>query len=412
MKKVILTENQFKTLIDDIIVEQSQTRKKSYTVNFGSLWPMGMWKLTSQQEQTLSTELQKIVEFITKNKGSKITIQIESGESQVNNKDNEVDPPVAVKKGYLAQKRGESVKTFLESYFKSLVGETISETDLPIIPNPIIIKGQTKYNGPKDLNDKNKVQLYNREQFVRAVITVDRTYECLVGLEITIGYYKDKNKKEHNCDEAIFELRMNGIPIGEVNLNNSLLDFTIQDMKNTQDKRNEVYRKKVERFEKLLKQGYVNDYDRPQMVGEPPKKTYHDDIVKMAKKSGYGDDIEKYMNDIATINSSFETYNRKSDGQQGGSRSQTFIIDNSIAKKVISNTKTQNIIFSIVPLVSKDGKYKLFHNVGSHAETPWVTIVNKNTNQIYFDGEPNSNMERGSTKETVLLTTNLCGGKL
>jgi hypothetical protein len=408
MRKVILSENQFKILVDNIISEQNLSKTQSITINFGSLWPMGKWKLTQEQQEQITIELVKIVEFMNKNRGSKITIQIESGESQVNNKDTEVDPPVSVKKGYLSQKRGESLKTFLENYFKSLVGKKINENEIPVISPPKSIIGTTKYNGPSDLENPQKVQLYNSEQFVRAIITAEKTYECLVGLEITIGYYEGKNSKEHECDEAIFELRMNGVRIGEVNLNNGLMDFSIDDRKKQEEKRNETYLKKVERFEKLLKQGYVNDYDRQQMVGEPPKRTYHTELIQMAKKSGYENDMERFMNDIATINTSFEKYNRKSDKKKGGSRSQTFVINNQLAQSIMSKTKTDNVVLSIVPLVSKDGKYKIFYNEGSHGDTPWVTIVNPQTKQVYFDGEPNVDLERGSTKETILLNKNFC----
>ncbi len=408
MRKVILSENQFKILVDNIISEQNLSKTQSITINFGSLWPMGKWKLTQQQQEQITKELVKIVGFMNKNKGSKITIQIESGESQVNNKDTEVDPAVSVKKGYLSQKRGESLKTFLENYFKSLVGKKINENEIPIIPTPKSIIGTTKYSGPADLENPQKVQQYNSEQFVRAIITAEKTYECLVGLEVTIGYYKGKNTKEHHCDEAIFEFRMNGVTIGEVNLNNGLLDFTIDDRKKQEEKRNETYRKKVERFEKLLKQGYVNDYDRQQMVGEPPKQTYDSELTKMAKNSGYEDDVDRFMNDIAKINTSFEKYNRKSDKQRAGSRSQTFVINNQLAQSIMSKTKTENVVLSIVPLVSNNGKYKIFYKEGSHGDTPWVTIINPKTKQVYFDGEPNIDLERGSTKETILLNKNFC----
>jgi len=419
MKTVILTEGQIKNLIDGVINEQNENKTETITVNFGAIWPMGKWKLTPQQSSQITDELVKIVNFINQHKGSKITIQLEAGESKVTNKDNEVNPPVALQPGVLSQKRGESLKIFLDNYFKSLVGKTLSENDLPEIPEPKTIIGQTSYSGPADLKDKTKLAQYQSEQFVRAVISASKNYECIVGMEVTIGYYPNKNKSSHVCDEAIFELRMNGVPIGEVNLNNSVLDTTLDKVKNYNAKSEANYNKTVERalkkWDELVKLGVEKNTEREKrkymqdMVGEKPEAmTIPDWMSDKAKNVGYSD-VNQFMSDLTVINDAFKSYGRQSNNQNGGSRSQSFVLDGAKAKSIIDNAPSDKIVLSIVPLVSKSGKYKIFYERGSHADTPWVTIKSKKSQQPLFDGEPNVGMRRGSTQETILLTTDLCG---
>lgn len=412
MKTIILTENQIRRVIDGVINEQNESKKETITVNFGAVWPMGKWKVTSQQASTITPKLVEIVNFITKHKGSKVTIQIEAGESQVTNSDNEVNPPVKLAPGVLSQKRGESMKNLISSYFQSLVGKEITQNDIPNIPEPKTIIGQTPYSGPNDLKDKNKMSLYNQEQFVRAVISAEKNYECIVGLEITIGYYSGKNKSEHNCDEAIFELRMNGVSLGIVNLNNSSLDMGYDYVMNRYKKDQESYEKRVANFERLLAAGVYKERERKKILpSETPSVKWPLAFTRKASEMGYKT-VEPFIDELNKINNSFKEYGRKSDGRSGGNRSQTFILDGAKAKSIIDNAPSDKIVLSIIPLVSKDGKYKIFYQTGTHADTPWVTIINRKAEKTLFDGEPNIGMKRGSTQETVLLTTDLCGNPI
>lgn len=408
MKTLILTEEQIRNLIDGVLLEQNESKKESITVNFGAVWPMGKWKITPQQTATITEKLVQITNFINQHKGSTVKIQIEAGESRVTNKDNEVTPAVALEPGVLSQKRGESMKNFLTSYFQSLVGKAISESDLPEIPEPKTIIGTTDYSGPKDLQDKSKMALYNQEQFVRAVITAEKNYECIVGMEITIGYYSGKNKASHECDEAIFELRMNGVSLGLVNLNNSSLDMGVDYVMNRFNKQQATYDKQVKEFERQVAAGVYKERERKKVLSDPPVIQWPQNMRHRASTLGY-ETIEPFVEDLQKINNSFKQYGRKSDGRSGGNRSQTFVLDGVKAKSIIDNAPSDKIVLSIIPLVSKDGKYKIFYNTGTHADTPWVTIINRKLNKTLYDGEPNIGMKRGSTQETVLLTTDLCG---
>lgn len=383
MKRIVVTENQAKKIVDYIINEQNSVKTEALTVDFGAVWPMGKWKLTNEQIAVIAQKSTQITDFITKHKGSKITIQIEAGESQITNKDTEANPPVELAKGELSQKRGESMVDFLKKYFQSLVGKAITQEQMPNIPEPKTIIGTTPYKkgditDPKTGKlDPKKAQKYQKEQFVRAVVSASKDYECLVGMEITIGYYPGQSKADHTCDEAIFELRMNDVSIGEVNLNNAFLDLLGVNIAKTNP-----------RYESL-------------------QRSYG----PLATRHGY-ENIEQFFGAVIEVNKAFAGYGRKTDGRSGGSRSQTFILDGEKAKSIIDNSPSDKIVLSIVPLVGPNSKYKMFHAKGSHADTPWVTIKSKKSTRPLFNGEPNIGMKRGSTEKTILLQTDLCGNPI
>jgi hypothetical protein len=384
---------------------------------------MGMWKLTSQQSGPIVQKLIGITDFINKNKGSVVTIQIEAGESQVTNVDNEDPSKPKLQPGVLSQRRGEQMVNFLTQYFQGLVSKGAIDK-MPELPTPITKIGETPYK--KNTSDlKTKKDLYQQEQFVRAIISAKKDYECLVGMEITIGYYPGQSKSDHTCDEAIFELRMNGVSIGEVNLNNSKLDVSLGAAEKTNQLRNRTYESRLKKAEQSwnrdIKDGTVKISSNPQKaeeqkakyikdnVGEPPTLAQPPSwLSPLATKNGYKT-INEFEADILKINQSFVQYGRKSDGQSGGQRSQSFILDGAKAKSIIDNAPTDKIVLSIVPLVSQYGKYKIFYDKGSHADTPWVTIKSKKSEKPLYNGEPNVGMSRGSTKETILLQTDLCG---
>jgi hypothetical protein len=406
MKTIILSESQVKNVIDRLLSEQTPLRTESIVVNFDAIWPMGKWKLTPQQTEPITQKLTQIRDFINKNRGSDVTIQIEAGESQVTNRDGEDPSKPELKPGVLSQRRGQSMVTFLNQYFQDLVTNRIIEK-MPNLPNPITKIGATPYKkGSNDLIDKK--EQYQQEQFVRAIISTKKDYECLVGMEITIGYYRGKNSSDHNCDEAIFELKMNGVSLGVVNLNNSTLDMGIDYVKNTFQKQEENYKKKVSDFEKGVSNGIYKERERKKYVPEPPTIAWPNNMRSRASTLGYKT-IEPFIEDLQKMNDSFKKYGRKSDGKTGGNRSQTFVLDEARAKSIIDNSPSDKIVLSIVPLVSKEGNYKIFYQTGTHADTPWVTIKSKNSSDPLFNGEPNIGLKRGSTEETVLLQTDLCG---
>lgn len=418
MKTIILSESQVKNVIGRILSEQNEIKTESATVNFDAVWSMGKWKLTSQQSGPIIQKLIQITDFINNHKGSVITIQIEAGESQVTNYDAEDPAKPILAPGVLSQRRGDSMVRFLTQYFQGLVDKGAIDK-MPELPKPITKIGSTPYKkGSTDLKDKQAQ--YQQEQFVRAIITTKKDYECLVGMEITIGYYPGQSKAQHQCDEAIFELRMNGVSLGEVNLNNSILDVGLSRFYALADRAKLLYQKNYKKAEQMwerdVKNGtitkptdekkvqYISDY-----AGEEPQgPEFPSWVESKATKLGY-ESAKMFSDSITKVNEAFKSYGRKSDGATAGARSQTFILNGEKAKSIIDQAPSDKIVLSIVPLVSKNGKYKMFYEKGSHADTPWVTIKSKKSENPLFNGEPNVGMQRGSTKETILLQTDLCG---
>lgn len=414
----ILSLHESFTKSNYILNEQNETRVDTITVPLDANWGMGKYRITPQQQTALQDKIFEINKFITLHKGSTVSIQIESSESQVTNFDGETGGKKELPSGQLAQLRANSIINYLKIYFQRLIQNGSIQT-MPTFPEPIIKVGQTPYKKfSGDLKDKTKVEQYKSEQYVKAIVSLSKNYDCIVGLEITIGYYPGQNTGSHTCDEAIFELKMNGIPIGEVNLNNSTLDMGLDNIEKKYNKELVLYNKKLQNvtksFETYVKNGEEKEKNRERFIkqyaGEPPVKDETPEwLISKAQKSGYGTDVDKFKQDLNTINNSFKTYGRKSDGVAGGARSHTFTIDGPKSKSIINQAPSDKIIFTLTPLVSKNGKYKIFYKEGSHSDTPWVTIKSKKQQEPLFNGEPNMNMRRGETSETILLQTDLCG---
>lgn len=403
-----------------ILNEQNETKIESIVVPLDAKWGMGKYNITPEQAKNLQGKLSEIQNFISKHKGSTVTIQIESSESQVTNFDKETNAKDPLPPGRLAELRATSVINYLNSYFQKLV-QTGFITTLPTFPQPIIKVGQTQYTkGSGDLKDPNKLKQYQSEQYVKATVSLSKNYDCIVGMEITIGFFNGQNTGQHVCDEAIFELKMNGVSLGEVNLNNSTLDTGLESIDNKYNKEMVSYQKKLDNvtksFNSYVQSGEEKEKNREKYIktyaGEPPVKNENPQwLVNKAQKAGYTD-IEKFKQDLKTINDAFKSYGRKSDGRAGGNRSQTFVLDGAKAKSIIDQAPADKITLTITPLVTKTGKYKIFYNEGSHSDTPWVTIKSKKQDQPLYNGEPNMSMRRGETKETVLLVTDLCGNPI
>lgn len=227
--KIHLSESQVKKLINDykLVNEQSNGFNpvtKTETVNFSSVWRAGYWKMTSKQVQNLNNQMMVIQKFVRSNPQTKLIIQVEAGESKVTNADNESGGK-AVPEGYLSSRRGESMVSYLNNFFKKLENAGVSFT-YPEIPKPKTIVGSTPYNRKTATNpdgDDPRDPKYTPEQFVRLKVTATSQSECLVGLKVLIGYL---GKTGHRCDEALFELRMNGVSLGIANLNNDTLDVS------------------------------------------------------------------------------------------------------------------------------------------------------------------------------------------
>jgi hypothetical protein len=402
-----------------LVIEQNEVKTESETIPLNLNWARGKWKLTPTQINSLTNELVRLTNFIRQHQGSEITIQIRAGESQVTNYDREQSGNVKLESGVLSEKRGTEIVNFLNGYFKNLVDQG-KLTEMPIIPNPMTVIGHTPYSGTTDLKDTNKVNSYNSEQFIQAIISLKKDYDCIVGMEVTIGYFPEKGQSGHGCDEAIFELKLNGVSLGIANLNNSKLDYGLNAIQNRENKKNSDYKKTLERLEKQWSQyvasGDVKDNPKQkekffqENSVNPEPESLPEWVETTAKQKGYAD-VNQFMNDLNSINDSFEKYGRKK-YTLGGSRSQTFTINGETAKKIVDNTQSDKLVLSIKPLVGPDGPYKIFYQTGTHSDTPWVIIQSRKSKDPLYNGTPNVDMKRGDMTEKVILERDLCGNPL
>lgn len=379
MKKVVLTESQIKNLISKIVLEQSSNRTEKITIPLNVNWKEGYWKLRSEQLESLKTQVQPMIDFINKHTNSLVQIQIESGESRITNYDNEAKDRTKLEPGVLAKNRGNTMVQYLKGLFKQLLSDGLIQNE-PDIPEATPIIGDTEYKPfsttlRKDKNNRiinqadhdfyrSNLENYRKEQFVRAVLSLKKDYRCLVGLQITVGY---DNNGTHHCDEAIFELRMNGVPVGVVNLNNGEADvygFSPKTNPNVQS---------------II--GHLSPEEQNQ------RKEY---FVKLHKE--------------------FEALGRKTDGMYKGFRSQTVVVDDAKARSIIKDG--DEIILSMKPLVDDSGPYKILSVEGSHTEVPWVLIKNKDNDTLYRKDYPNVRIPRGSMDETKLIKLDNCGKQL
>ena len=195
----------------------------------------GMWKEKSMPQQDMMAELKDAIKWlqekseiikksggIVDGKSSILTVQIEAGESLVTNYDGEVKPKVAVESGYLAQKRARTIQNFLNRFFTNLKKEG-KIGSIPVFEAPVIVIGTTKYEVGVDNPDDGK---YKDEQYIKVKFKLTPPTACLTGLIIEVLYNKDPNpafpcRGGHKCDDAIFKVLLNKVPLdGVANLNN------------------------------------------------------------------------------------------------------------------------------------------------------------------------------------------------
>lgn len=206
-------------------------------VELQATFESGKWKEKSIPKLEILDELREAIDWLrTKSelikqsggfidgKAKILTIQIESGESQVTNYDNEVNPKIPVDVGVLAERRAKTIQNFLTIYFKKLQKDgTIGA--IPVFEAPKIVIGATAWN-PKG-GDKAGDQKFRDEQFIRVKFKLTPPSACLEGLTVEVMYKKEPNpsfpcRGGHKCDDAIFEVFLNQTKLnGVANLNNA-----------------------------------------------------------------------------------------------------------------------------------------------------------------------------------------------
>lgn len=181
-------------------------------------------QLSAEGDAELKEQLQNAAAWMAENKGSLIFVQIVAGESQLTNYDTEQDPKVPVEAKVLSRLRAKTLKRMLKQYFQTLIDKG-TLTEMPIFQEPKIIIGATKYTKGQTITDALRAK-YNQEQFVKVELKLMAPEKCLVNLEVEVKYVKESNtsfpcRGGHTCDDAKFDVKMNGVSIGMANLNNA-----------------------------------------------------------------------------------------------------------------------------------------------------------------------------------------------
>lgn len=211
-----------KLYINEVVAKYTPKNKIELYFNFpsGKYSPQTVTPNNKTINDEIGEKLTTIADFLKKYKFSKITVTVEAGESAVPNYDNEVNPPVAIDRGELATKRAETIYGILNNYFNKLVKSKVI-SQLPTLTQPRIVYGNATVKGPDA----------DKEQYVKLIISADAAidYSCLVGLELTIDYKKEWCTQDptrcHNCDEAQFQVLLNGIVIPVNDRSDSIVDL-------------------------------------------------------------------------------------------------------------------------------------------------------------------------------------------
>jgi len=213
MKKFIITENQFKKVVDKLIMEANPGVEEK-EINISNSFTSGEYNLTSTQAiDDAITEITKMFP-----QGSKIDVTIESSESRVPNKINGEYVPI----GTLSKMRGDIIEKYLNG--KKLPNFTFKKKDMGV-QGPKFIKN---VDNPKD--EKYIPYQYVKLKIYAAKETISDE-GCLVDLEIYVDYDKAKYLKQfpkaipHQCDVAKFTLYANGIPIKNQTNNTYFIDL-------------------------------------------------------------------------------------------------------------------------------------------------------------------------------------------
>ena len=220
----LITEEDKKHILSMYNLINEAESGKVINISSQSYFDNGKWKNLNQQGGSeLSKQMdEKVKPFLMNNKGSIVSVKITAGESQVTNVDNEVSPPKTVEVGYLAKKRAETMKNNLSVYLNDLY-EKGAISSKPEFQEPEIKIGETPYKKGDNPNDPR----YVKERFVNVELTLKSPEECVVGLTVEVIYDKQKNESfpcrgGHQCDEAKFNVKVNGVIIGVADLNNKV----------------------------------------------------------------------------------------------------------------------------------------------------------------------------------------------
>ena len=219
-----------------IIIEGNDPGSELFTIDFKKLYSAGKWKISSansteltkkiQEAQTWIAEKQKSIGKAMKTQDGKVLmVKITASESQVTNTDQEAGATFnqVLEQYQLSRNRATSIQNYLSKVFDDWVSKKLISYK-PIFQIPEILLGNETYESSLNYKERND-EKYTKDQFVKVEILLAPPQKCLEGLTLSFDYYKTKSstfpcRGGHQCDDAIFNLKINNTVIGKVNLNN------------------------------------------------------------------------------------------------------------------------------------------------------------------------------------------------
>ena len=201
---------------------EAEASDGSYVIDFSATFQSGRWKETSIKNlPQLQQDLVGAKEWMSKNKGKVVFVQIEASESKVPNRDTELANKPFLAEYELSNRRAVTINNYLSKVFDGWLNQKLIPSK-PVFEFPTPVIGGPEWD-PK-LGDTNPV--YTEHQYVRVRLKLQPPETCLTGLRIDINYYKTPNSKfpcrgGHSCDQALFDVNFNGVTIGVANLNNA-----------------------------------------------------------------------------------------------------------------------------------------------------------------------------------------------
>jgi len=242
-RKLLITEEERIGILSlyDIVEQVTPAGKNEYTMSGQSFFDDGKYSgFSKKDEKKLKSDLEGAANFLRNNKGRITYVKVIASESQVTNYDREKYPSTGKSEDFTEEKslkplelsrlRAETMKNYLKQYFSSLKSQNVI-SEMPIFEPSELILGNTKY--VKGQSNKNNPD-YDKERYVKVILAIKPPEECIIGLTVEVMYKKDKSSQpsigtdgrpfscrgDHDCDVALFDVRLNGVSIGRANLNN------------------------------------------------------------------------------------------------------------------------------------------------------------------------------------------------
>ena len=219
-KKIIISESERKKILSLYGLINEAAEDDKFEIKAQNYFAPGYHSnLNPKIKQSITQQLLSAKNFLKQKEkeGKVVFIKITSSVSAVPNHDNEVTDKPDVPTGWLRERRADTMKEYISSVLEGW-------TDLITTPpfEPFVFSDPTE--AYKEGDNKQDPR-FNKDIWVKVEMEVKPADSCLVGLGVQLLYNNTPDPKfpcrgNHNCDEAFFRVKLNGVVIGNVNLGN------------------------------------------------------------------------------------------------------------------------------------------------------------------------------------------------